>query len=180
MATRARIIDDFFSNLNAYPWIPYSPIGETIIEEVRRMGPDGLFLSTACALVEQESGGKAIFGCDWGSEWTNVPPFCNVRVTEKRVQRLIKNVESGGGQNGVGYTQLTAISLVHEARREGGAHLPGPNMRVGFRVLNEHIANLGWPAGAAAYNAGAGNWRSVMATYGADMARREREWSARL
>ena len=118
--------------------------------------------------------------CDWGSEWTSVPPFCNVRVTEKRVQRLIKNVESGGGQNGVGYTQLTAIDFVREAQQAGGAHRPGPNMRVGFRILNEHIANLGWPAGAAAYNAGAGNWRSVMDTYGADVAKKEREWAARL
>jgi len=42
------------------------------------------------------------------------------------------------------------------------------------------IAQLGWPAGAAAYNAGAGNWQAVIDTYGADLARKEREWAARL
>ncbi len=53
-------------------------------------------------------------------------------------------------------------------------------MRVGFRYLNNLIARFGWPEGAAAYNAGPGNLHSMMETYGADMARREREWAARL
>lgn len=180
MATAAEIIDNYARQKNYYPWIPYVPVGQTIVAEVERMGRDGLYVSTAAALVEKESGFKNLFGCDWGSRWTYSPPFCQVRVTKNRVRRLIRNIESGGGQNGVGLTQLTTIGLVREAEAMGGAHLPRYQMRVGFKYLNDLIAALGWPAGAAAYNAGAGNWRSVAGTYGADMARLEREWAARL
>ena len=180
MATRAEIIDAFFRRKDYFPWIVYRPIGEDIVSEVERMGPGGLYLSTACALIEKESGGKNIFGCDWGSRWTNIPPYCQVAVTEARVKALIRNVNSGGGQNGVGVTQLTSIDLVKEAERIGGAHIPRFQMRVGFRYLNDLIARFGWPEGAAAYNAGPGNYQSVMATYGADMARLERRWARRL
>jgi len=147
------------------------------------MGPDGLYVSTAAALVEKESGGKNVFGCDWGSQLTDSPPYCNVAVTAERVQRLIENYYQppvGVGANGVGYTQLTTMALVERAQEEGGAHLPKLNMRVGFRYLNELIARFGWPAGAAAYNAGPGNWPSVINTYGADMAAKERVWANRL
>lgn len=182
MVTRAQLIDGYFQNQNYYPHIPYRPIGKTVVAEVERQGANGLYLSTACALIEKESGGKAILGCDWGSKYTDVPPYCNVEATAARVKALIKNYYTPpiGGANGVSYTQLTSIGYVEEAERLGGAHLPSPNMRVGFAVLLDHILNLGWPAGAAAYNAGAGNWRAVINTYGADMALKERQWAARL
>lgn len=180
MPSRAEIVDAYFRQKNYYLDIPYKPIGQVMIEEVERMGADGLYLSTAAALVEKESGGKNLFGCDWGARWTNEPPYCQVAVTQARVKALIRNVNAGGGQNGVGLTQLTSIGLVQEAERMGGAHLPRFQMRVGFRYLNDLIADLGWPAGAAAYNAGAGNWRAVIDTYGASVARLEREWAARL
>lgn len=180
MATRAEIIDSYAKTKNYYPHVAYRPLGKIIVEEVERMGPGGLYLSTACALIEKESGFKQIFGCDWGSRWTTTPPYCNVEVTRERVAALIQNVYAGGGQNGVGTTQLTSIGLIEEAERMGGAHLARYQMRVGFRYLNDLIARLGWPGGAAAYNAGAGNYQSVMHTYGASMARLEREWAARL
>lgn len=62
MSTRAEIIDSYFRTKNYYEWIPYRDIGETIIDEVERQGANGLYLSTAAALVEQESGAKNIFG----------------------------------------------------------------------------------------------------------------------
>ena len=37
--------------------------GEVIFREAQRAGLD---LDLACALVEQESGGRNIFGCDFG------------------------------------------------------------------------------------------------------------------
>lgn len=179
---KAEIIDSYYRSKNYYPSIPYRPIGQTVVDEVNRMGPDGLYLSTACALIEQESGGKPVFGCDFGPKYTNRPPFCQVEVTKERVKALIKNYYTPpiGGANGVSYCQLTSIGYVEEAERLGGAHLAWANMRVGFRVLNDHIKNLGWPAGGAAYNAGASNWRSVINTYGTSIAKREREWAARL
>lgn len=180
MATRAEIINNYCREKDYYPWIAYKPIGETMVEEVERQGENGLYLSTAAALVEKESGFKNLFGCDWSSKWTNVPPYCQVAVTKDRVRKLIANVKNGGGQNGIGLTQLTSINYVYEAEKMGGAHLPRYQMRVGFRVLLDHIASLSWPAGAAAYNAGAGNWRAVIDTYGADMARLQKEWAERL
>ena len=183
VATRAEIIDDFFRDLDAYPDVPYQPVGAMLIEECEEMGPEGLWISTAAALLEQESGGKNVFGCDWGNRWTTDPPYCNVEVTRERVKALIANFHQpppGVGENGVGVTQLTTMALVEEAEGMGGAHLVRHQMRVGFRYLNNLIARFGWPEGAAAYNAGPGNLHSVMGTYGAAMARREREWAARL
>jgi hypothetical protein len=183
MATRAEIIDEFFQNLDAYPDVDYQPVGEILVDECEKMGPEGLLVSTAAALLEQESGSKNVFGCDWGNRWTTEPPYCNVEVTRERVKLLIANFQQpppGVGANGVGVTQLTSMSLVEAAEGMGGAHLVRHQMRVGFRYLNDLIARFGWPEGAAAYNAGPGNLQSVMGTYGANMARREREWAARL
>jgi len=183
MASRAEIIDDFFREQDAFPDVPYQPLGAELVRECESMGPDGLFVSTAAALVEKESGGKNIFGCDFGERFTTDPPFCQVAVTEERVKRLIANFHQpppGIGANGIGVTQLTSMDLVEEAEGMGGAHLLRHQMRVGFGLLNRLIALFGWPEGAAAYNAGPGNLLSVVATYGADMARKERQWAQRL
>lgn len=187
MATRAEIIDSYFREKNYYPHVPYVPIGENVVRETERQGVDGLYVSTGAAMVEKESGGKPIFGCDFGSRYADVPPFCQIHVTKARVEALIRNYYTPpiGGANGVAWSQITSIEFVEEAQRLGGAHLPGPNLRVGFRVLLDNIlwaqANgLSWTAGAAAYNAGRGGWAKVVNTYGADMARLERQWAARL
>jgi hypothetical protein len=183
MASRAEIIDDFFREQDAFPQVPYQPLGADLVGECESMGPDGLFVSTAAALVEKESGGKNIFGCDFGERFTTDPPFCQVAVTKERVKRLIDNFHQpppGIGANGIGVTQITSMDLVEQAERIGGSHLVRHQMRVGFGLLNRLIAMFGWPEGAAAYNAGPGNLLSVMDTYGADMARKERQWAQRL
>jgi len=183
MASRAEIIDDFFREQDAFPHVPYQPVGRELVRECESMGPEGLFVSTAAALVEKESGGKNIFGCDFGERFTTDPPYCQVAVTEERVKKLIANFHlppPGIGANGIGVTQLTSMDLVEEAEGMGGAHLLRHQMRVGFGLLNRLIALFGWPEGAAAYNAGPGNLLSVMDTYGADMARKERQWAQRL
>ena len=163
MATAAEIIDGYARQKNYYPHVPYKPVGQTIVDKVKRQGPDGLYLSTACALVEKESGFKNVFGCDYGSGFEDVPPFCNVAVTKERVRAHKHNYYNvppvGEGANGIGYGQLTSMGYVEQADALGGAHLPGPNLEVSFGVLLGHIQNLGWPAGAAAYNAGANGWR---------------------
>src|SRR5215203_6456622 len=73
MATRAEIIDDFFKEQDAFSHVPYQPLGRELVQECESMGPDGLFVSTAAALVEKESGGKNIFGCDFGERWITDP-----------------------------------------------------------------------------------------------------------
>lgn len=177
---KADRIDAYFGAKNYYSWIPYKPIGSILVEECERMGVGGLWISTAAALVEQESGGKNLFGCDWGGKWTNVPPYCQVLVTRERVQALIRNINNGGGQNGVGLTQLTSLGYVMEAERMGGAHIVRYQMRVGFKVLNDNINDMGFQPGASAYNAGRGNWRAVYKTYGAELVAKQDAWQRRL
>jgi Transglycosylase SLT domain len=154
MATAKAIID---ANLNGH--------GHAVYEAAKNAGfeialnEEGrLDLADACALVDHESaGGQNIFGCDFGSQWTFEPPYCNVEVTAERVQALLSNIEAGGGQNGVGLTQLTSVNLVREAERRGGAHLPEHQCSVGFEYLKSLVDDLGYMYGIAAYNAGPGN-----------------------
>jgi hypothetical protein len=107
-----------------------------IILEARRAG---IPLSWAFALVEQESGFRNIFGCDWG-EGSNrfSAPYCRVPVTQARIRTLLAH----GKPNGVGLTQLTDFSYVRRAERTKaarayGAHLPANQIRVGMEVLKE-------------------------------------------
>lgn len=179
-AEKAAIIDRYFHEKNVYPWVPYVPIGKTLVEECRRMGPDGLWVSTAAALVEQESFGKNIFGCDWGSKWTNTPPFCQVAVTEERVKRLIANVRSGGGQNGVGLTQLTTLGYVLDAEKMGGAHLPRYQMRRGFALLNHLLASYDYLNALEAFNDGNGRSNDPNNPYDIQFAQKHRAWKNRL
>jgi hypothetical protein len=108
-----------------------------IILEARRAG---IPLSWAFALIEQESGFRNIFGCDWGTPNPGrfYPPYCRVPVTRERVQTLLQY----GRPNGVGLTQLTDFNYVRRAERTKvarafGAHLPGNQIRVGMEVLKE-------------------------------------------
>ncbi len=148
--------------------------GKVIVEEAQRAG---LGLPLACALVEQESGGRNIFGCDWGTRWTDVPPYCNVDVTERRVNALLRNVENGGGSNGVGLTQLTYPPLIKDANRLGGAHLPRFQCRVGFRVLKDYIESMGQRQGIGAYNGGPSN---PIMSYADSVLERREQWRDRL
>jgi len=177
---KGKIIDQYFSNKNFYYWVPFEPIGDILVQECDRMGDNGLWVSTAAALVEQESGGKNLFGCDWGKQWTTTPPYCQIKVTRDRVKLLIENWRDGGGQNGIGLTQLTSMDYVMAAEKMGGAHLPRFQMRVGFKLLNDNINDMGFQAGAAAYNAGRGNWRAVYNTYGASVVGLQQAWQRRL
>jgi hypothetical protein len=154
MATVKEIMD---ANLNGHGHVVYEAAKNagfemTLNEEGR------LDLADACALVDHESaGGQNIFGCDFGSQWTWEPPYCNVPVTAERVQALLRNIDAGGGQNGVGLTQLTTVGFVREAEQRGGAHLPEHQCSVGFEYLKSLVDDLGYMYGIAAYNAGPGN-----------------------
>jgi hypothetical protein len=176
--TKAEIIDDFAIELDAYPWIPYEPVGQIIVDECLAQGEGHLFVSTGAALLQKESGFKNLFGCDHGLTPNNgrAAPFCQCKVTRGRVNRLLES----GLRNGIGTSQLTATELVMQAESEGGVEFPRYQIRVGFRTLLGHILALDdFQAGAAAYNAGRGNWRSVYDTYGADMVRLQHEWYLR-
>lgn len=127
--------------------------GRVILEEANNTG---LELALACALVEQESGGRNIFGCDHG-DVGDTPPYCHQQVTRDRVQRLRDGGNYTFGMNGVGLTQLTWWEIVERAEAEGGAHLPEAQCRVGFRLLKHYVDAYPYLEALGAYNAGEGN-----------------------
>lgn len=126
------------------PWL--NGYGAMILE---KSYATGLPLADACGLVEKESNGQNIFGCDYQG------PYCHDDVTYERVQYLRDGGNYSHGQQGVGLTQLTYYTLVEEAEALGGAHLVENQLQVGFSHLKSLLENCGSRlAGLGAYNAG--------------------------
>lgn len=171
---KAEIIDGYFTRKNYFPWVVYRPIGNLLVSECRKMGEGGLWVSTAAALVEQESGGKNIFGCDTGGL------FCQHDVTPIRVARLIHHIQNGGASNGVGLTQLTYPPFIYEAEKLGGADLPKYQMRVGFKILNDLLAAYPYYNALEAYNTGNGRWNDPNNPYDQQFAEKHVRWKERL
>lgn len=118
-----------------------------IIREARR---SRIPISLAFALVEQESGGRNIFGHDRGS----LPELRGKRVTKRRVKRLLSSLTEYAS-NGVGLTQLTYPPFIRQADALGGAHIPKYQLRVGFGQIRDKLMNYGSERKAlAVYNAG--------------------------
>lgn len=165
-------IDDYFSE-NYKDFGKYEKVGSVIDEEADKAGLD---LADACALVEQESGGRNIFGCDNGDSG-DTPPYCQHKVTKARVQNLIDSPY----MNGVGLTQLTWWAFVEEAHEMGGAHLPRYQCRVGFRILADYLKKYDRLEAFGAYNAGETNrWLGVNNGYAAAVEAKSIAWKNRL
>lgn len=182
---KIEIIDNYFSELNQYPWVPYEPLGATILDVCRNeTGSDFLWVSTGCALVEQESAGKKIFGCDRGPgenrENVENPPFCQVEVTRARLDQLLAYYERTGRSNGVGECQLTYMPYIKQAENLGGAHIARNNMIVGFNLLNDLLARHDYLNALEAYNDGNGSFNDPANPYDLQFAAKHREWKRRL
>lgn len=106
----------------------------------------GLRVSMGCALVEDESGFKNVFGHD--------PTIFSGggRVTRVRYLAYKALRKATGKMQGVGYVQLTWYEYQDEADKLGGCWKAYPNMLVGFRALAANIQAHGEHAGIAAYN----------------------------
>jgi hypothetical protein len=144
----------------------------TIIAEAKR---EGLPLSLALALVDQESSFRNIFGCDLGERDT--VPWCHQDVTKERVGQLIRHVNAGGVSNGVGLTQLTSIGFIQQAQAEGGAHKASAQLRIGFRTLHDLIERHGERIGIGAFNGGEGN---PQLDYADDVLELKAKWRGRI
>lgn len=149
--------------------------GKVIVDEAEETG---LGLTLACALVEQESGGQNIFGCDHGPVGDK-PPFCHQPVTKQRVQQLRARGTYKYGMNGIGLCQITWWSFVERAEHLGGAHLPKNQCRVGFRLLAEYLSKYPYLSAIGAYNAGETNRNNVPA-YSNSVAAKHEAWKKRL
>jgi hypothetical protein len=142
--------------------------GQVIVEEAQDADLD---LALACALVDQESDGRNIFGCDHGPVGDR-PPYCHQEVSRERVQKLI----ASPFMNGVGVTQLTWFKFVEDAEALGGAHEPRNQCRVAFRLLKEYLDKYPYLEALGAYNAGEAKRRSVLETYAAQLAAVHTRW----
>jgi hypothetical protein len=138
-------IDHFFDYIpDRDAWnVPYEPIGRLLAEEADGAGLD---LALCCALIEAESKGRNVFGCDRGG------PFCHARVTQDKCQHLIAHLRAGGTSQGVGPAQITWRDFLYEAERIGGLHLPKCSVRVGFGVLADLLNRYPYPESIERYN----------------------------
>lgn len=114
---------------------------------------------TAAAMLSME-GGRNVFGCDFGSQVDDAPPYCHQPVTARRLLALLASRFS----NGVGPTQLTFKGYLDQRADPGDPRVltglgkawaarPFLNMVKGFSVLRGHAKALGSVReGARSYN----------------------------
>ena len=121
--------------------------GARIVVEAKRAG---LPLPLACALVEQESSFRNVFGHDGVQN----PITKGGRVTRASYERYRGFRDQGLGAQGVGVTQLTFPPFQDRADDLGGCWKVRNQLRVGYEVLAEAIARHGVRGGLATYNAG--------------------------
>jgi hypothetical protein len=142
--------------------------GALIVAEAERAG---LQLALACALVEQESSFRNVFGHDAVAN----PTRKGSRVTKERYLRYRDFRDQGLGAQGVGVTQLTFPPFQDQADDLGGCWRVRNQLRVGYQVLADSIARHGVRGGLAAYNAGSPTSPDGLA-YAAKVLTRRRRW----
>jgi hypothetical protein len=137
--------------------------------------------AAACALFEQESGGRNVYGHDEGGTFADYPGEVNKGNWE--VFRWLV-IDRGAPSNGVGPAQITyAGSRKADGTRSGGfftqmeaeglrPYAAYDNMRFGLRLLRKYWAEEGtWEGAGRRYNGASG--------YGFDLADKVKAWSQR-
>jgi hypothetical protein len=144
-----------------------------VVREARRAR---LPVALACAVLEQETGFRNVFGHDAVRNPVKSPPGALLAVTEDNYRRYLHHRRAGLGNQGVGPMQLTSAFLQDRADQLGGCWRPGPNIRVGLEFLAGNIRRLGLRGGVVAYN-GSG---PAAQRYGDAVLGRARVWDGRL
>ncbi len=124
-----------------------------IIREARR---EGVPVSWAFALFEQETGFRNVFGHDKGGMYPGQP------VTKGKVLAMLRYTAAGGNSNGVGPGQLTYPPLIRRANQAGGAWKPAVNIRVSLRFFRE-ITRGNYELDAWKYNGGPAYQKQIKA-----------------
>ena len=143
--------------------------GRLIVAEARRAG---IPISLGCALVEQESGFRNVFGHDP----VKTGQIRGGKVTRLQYTRYKALRALGRGMQGVGLTQLTWFGFQDEADRLGGCWKPTYQLRVGFRLLHDLIDKHGQADGIARYN-GSGE---AAERYSREVRAKQSRWHDRL
>jgi hypothetical protein len=135
-------------------------------------------VSLVCAVIEQESGFRNVFGHDRVANPIKSPPGGVLEVTKERYEAYLHHRHRGLGNQGVGPMQLTNSAIQDRADALGGCWRPGPNIRAGCELLADNIRRLGLRDGVQAYNGAAGHayadavlalqrkWKAAPAGYG--------------
>lgn len=131
----------------------------------------GLPFFVACALLEQESMGRNVYGHDAGGAMSGFPDpvnFGNWRVFRWLV------IDKGQTSNGVGPCQLTYKGFFLDMEKQGlKPWRVRDNMLYGFRLLKGyHDKNGNWILSGQAYNGSR--------AYGEDLNVKIKEWKRRL
>jgi len=145
--------------------------GRYALRIVRAARRAGLPVSLACALVEQESSFRNVFGHD-RDRWGRCIWPCGGRVTRRKYLIYRWRRRRGHGMQGVGLTQLTWYEFQDRADRLGGCWKPRNQLRVGFAVLVSLMRRHGKRRGIARYN-GRG---PAARRYARRVLRRQRRW----
>lgn len=134
----------------------------------------GLPLELACAVLMQESGGGH-------NEFGHDPTICVGWGTVTHAKYLVylarRRLSGNRLMQGVGPMQLTWFAYQDEADQLGGCWQPRYNIRVGFRLLADHVRRYGLAAGIAAYN-GSGPAAQAYAKAVMAQARTWKQWLA--
>ena len=132
-------------------------------------------IALACALVQQESDFRNVFGHDA----VRNPIEKGSPVTRESFLRYKAFRKAGLGNQGVGVTQLTFAPFQDAADKLGGCWKVENQLRVGFGVVAGHVRQHGIRRGLAAYNAGSGNIEAGLG-YADEVLGKTAIWSKRL
>lgn len=144
--------------------------GEQIIRAARL---SRLPVPLVCAVIQQETGFRNVFGHDRVANPVKSPTGGLLAVTRERYVEYLRHRRLQGNQ-GVGPMQITNTHSQDRADRLGGCWRPGPNIRAGCELLADNIGRLGLRAGVQAYNGAPGF------AYADSVLALERTWRARL
>ena len=170
--SRVETIDAYFQELDAYPHIPFVPIATFVVDAATAIAVPGVGVPLICAVIEQESGGKLVFGCDAGGL------YCHKMVTMSRLRRLLDHIQKGGTSQGVGLMQLTYGPFV----TSWGMSLVQPRVQVfaGTSVLAPLIRDYDYMNALEAYNDGNPRFNDPTNPYELQVAAKHHAWKERL
>jgi hypothetical protein len=158
----------------------------TILSAFNQVGHDqnvGFTLAAVCAMVQNESGGRMIWGAD---PWNQAafpkgaaldPALHEQPVTAANYHPYAARRDAGMQPQGCGITQLTSTSLQKQADQAGGCFEPLANAVTGFQFLRSLFESGGSQlAGFRAYN-GSGPAAQAYANRAVTLAA---EWQSRI
>lgn len=135
-------------------------------------------LAQLAAIIEEESGGRNIYGADPTPNGALPPSLYDQPITRENFETFWRRVQEGYTSNGVGLPQLTYPGFIQNANQRGGAWVPIHQCTEACAVLTgllkAHSGN--WQAAAATYN-GAG---PAADAYGMRVQALTAQWQARI